>query len=355
MRGVDFLGELDNPINWKTLAVYARAVHEFTKSVPAKLTRANFARLFSVSYDDLPEMQTLSMADGYPLSFRFYPARTSGRVLILIHGSSGFGDQMHAMARQLSEHDIACVYTLTMRGHGPSEARRGHAVNHPGQMVADVARFLDHVRAETPDANITLGGHSAGGGLVVALSRTAADRQVSSYLFLAPFLGLGSPVNRPHFGGWVSLRTGVLRALTIANLFGIKRFNNATVVDFNMSACGDDPRYVGSWSFHTMLAFGPGRWIADAPPIAAHKPVLVLAGHGDECFDRSLYPQAFKVVAPQAKIPDVGSIGHWDLLVDDTAIAEIGDWLAGQALADLADMLPAASAQSRQQQMKKAS
>lgn len=304
---------------------YARAVSEFTRSTAPELPRSSFARISSMDLSDLPRRRYLAV-DGCRLGYRCYKAPSSSRVLVLVHGSGCFGDLFHQMAKTIAGRDLAQVYTLDMRGHGLSDGERGHAVRHAGDMIADIAAFIEHVKAERPDAHVTLGGHSAGGGVVLAFSRSPMRDLVSSYLFLAPFLGLGSNVNRPHFGGWVKLRGFRLRLLSFLNVLGIKRFNQTTVVDFNVGASGDK-RYTSSWSFSTLLAFGPGRWLDKVPPIPSDKPVLVLAGEGDECFAQPLYRDAFQVVAPHAQIPNAGRGGHWDLLVEPRAISELGSWL----------------------------
>src|SRR6185312_13401498 len=272
-----------------------------------------------------PAVQEFEARDGCRLAYRAYAARQSRQVVVLIHGSAGYGDQMGVIARRLAAANVATAYTIDMRGHGLSDGRTGHAVKHPWQLIDDLGDFLAQVREAHPDCSLCLAGHSAGGGLALGLARSEFDGLVESYLFLAPFLGLGNSAIRPYFGGWVSLRALKLRALTLANLFGIERFNNATVVDFDIREATDN-RYAANWSYNTMLAFGPGRWLPDAPPISAEKPVLVLAGDQDDCFDPKLYPAAFAIVAPHAGIRSAGPIGHWDLLVSEDAIAQIARW-----------------------------
>jgi alpha-beta hydrolase superfamily lysophospholipase len=200
-------------------------------------------------------------------------------------------------------------------------------VTRPDQLVDDIAAFIAHVRQADEVDSVVLGGHSAGGGLVLGAARSRPEA-ADAYLFLAPYLGLGGPASRPHFGGWVRLRILPLLAVAAANLLGVARFNDTTVLDFDPDACARDGRYVPSWSFNTLLAFGPGRWMRHAAPIPEDRPVLVLAGAGDECFDYRSYRDAFDVVAPHAENPDVGPCGHWDLLVDLKAISLIGAWLA---------------------------
>lgn len=313
-------------LSWKTLGAYARAIQALTSAPAADLKHASFEKVSAIDWADLPPAKAFDVPGGR-LGYRHYPAATSDRALVLVHGSACFGDLAHPMAQQVAGQDVAHVYTLDMRGHGLSEGPRGHSVRDPAELVDDIARFLGRLHAERPRAQITLAGHSAGGGVVLAFARSASQHLASSYIFLAPYLGLGSPLNRPHFGGWVRLRGLTLKALTLANLLGITRFNEATVVDFNVEAAGD-PRYVASWSFNTLLAFGPGRWLADAPPLPRRKPVLVIAGQDDECFVQPLYRSAFDQVAPHAEVVDIGRGGHWDLLVSPRTVAAVIGWLS---------------------------
>ena len=313
-------------VEWKTLFSYERALRSFMRAGRPKLPLNAFSRLFAMSVRELPRARTFDPGDGGALGYRCYESEADVH-LVLVHGAGCFGDQLHQIALAVARSGRAQAYTLDMRGHGLSDGERGHAVTRPGQIVEDVGAFLVRLRAERPDDRIILAGHSAGGGVVLGVSRTAADALVDGYVFLAPYVGLGSPSVRPYFGGWTSLHAARLRALVAANLFGITRFNGATVVEFDRDACTLDHRFVRSWSFNTMLAFGAGRWIERATPIAPGKPVLLLAGENDECFNQPLYREAFSVIAPHAAMPPVGACGHFDLLVDQTAIGEIAGWL----------------------------
>ncbi|HUO21479.1 MAG TPA: alpha/beta fold hydrolase [Caulobacteraceae bacterium] len=340
----------DHHVNWRSLLAYVRALDDFTRAGGALLNPSSFERINAASVVAMPPVQTFEASDHGALAYRVYPARASRQVMVMIHGSGGFGDQMAVMADRLARANVATVYTPDIRGHGRSPGPRGHAVRHPRQLVDDLIAFMGHVRAAHPDAKISLAGHSAGGGLALGFARTAeAEDLVDSYVFLAPFLGLGCAANRPFFGGWVGLRAMTLRALTLANLFGVERFNDTTVVEFDTRGAAGDA-YADSWSYNTMLAFGPGRWLPDARPLSSDKPVLVLAGTRDECFDASLYADAFAVAAPHADIRTLGPIGHWDLLVDDQTTLQMADWLARQALDDLVRLAPSAPEQRLQQQ-----
>jgi non-heme chloroperoxidase len=313
-------------VGWKTLLAYERALRQFAANPSVNLSYSAFAGLSAIDAATLPTRFFFATRDGQKLGFRCYEA-DSGIQLVLIHGAGCFGDQMHQIADRIAKAGQARTYTLNMRGHGLSEGERGHAVTGPRQIVEDISEFLAWLKAQRPNDRIVLAGHSAGGGVVLGVSRTQGRNLVSGYIFLAPYLGLGSPTVRPQFGGWVKVRGWTFRALVLLNLFGIKRFNQTTVVEFNMDACLHDPRFVRDWSFNTTLAFGPGNWLANATAIPAEKPVLVLAGESDQCFVEALYRDAFQTIAPHADMPAIGPRGHWDILVDPTAIAILEAWL----------------------------
>jgi non-heme chloroperoxidase len=313
-------------VGWKTLLACERALRQFTVNPSGSLSYSAFAGLSAIDAATLPSRLFFTARDGQKLGFRCYEA-DSGIQLVLIHGAGCFGDQMHQIANRIARTGRARTYTLNVRGHGLSDGERGHAVTGARQIVDDVSEFLVWLKAQRPNDRIVLAGHSAGGGVVLGVSRTQARNLISGYIFLAPYLGLGSPTVRPHFGGWVKVRSWIFRTLILLNLLGIKRFNHTTVVEFNMDACLHDPRFVRDWSFNTTLAFGPGNWHARATAIPAEKPVLLLAGKSDQCFVEALYRDAFQTIAPHADMPAIGALGHWDILVNLQAIAALEAWL----------------------------
>jgi pimeloyl-ACP methyl ester carboxylesterase len=316
-------------LNWTTLGQYYRAASEFTTTPHVALPGDSFTRLSAMDVSMLPALATLTTSDGCMLAYRQYAARIdAGRIVVLIHGSAGYGDQLHALASGIAESGEAHVYTLDMRGHGLSGGSPGHAIRDVEQPCKDIAEFVELLGTVAPGAQIILGGHSAGGGLVLRFCRSPAGRHVTACLFLAPYLGIGSPTIRPLFGGWVRVRASRLRALAVATVLGIKRFNDATVVSFDLAGCSNRQSYTPSWSFNTLLAMGPGCWTPTAPPIDRDKAVLVVAGARDECFRAEAYHEAFQIIAPQAEVRIVTAIGHWDVLVDSRAIAIAIDWLS---------------------------
>jgi non-heme chloroperoxidase len=308
------------------LWAYAKSLRLFMGFRP-NLPSTSFLRLAAVDLSHQPEADIFVLSDGYKLTFRHYRAQ-QGRetAFVLVHGSAGYGGQFHAIAQALRvQHDID-VYTLDMRGHGAAAAQRGHGVHDPNRLCEDLQQFLETVATRFP--KVVLGGHSTGGGLVLRSIRNGIDDVVSGYVFLAPYLGLGSPIMRPHFGGWVHIKIGLLAGIFVANFFGIRSFNDARVISFDLTSCPDAWRYTPLWSFNMLLAFGPDIWSANALPIARDKPVLVLAGSADQCFVSRNYSKAFTSLAPHSKVVIVDGCGHWDLLVSKVTVKHLANSFA---------------------------
>jgi len=321
----------DDPtdLSWSTLWHYERAAEELTKEPGVRLPSDSFARLSAMDISDLPVPRTITASGGCKLAFRHYVGRSDGAtVVVLIHGSAGHGAQLHPLASGIAASGTAQVYTLDMRGHGLSGGRPGHAVLHADQLCEDIAEFMAFSDRTQPRSRIVLGGHSAGGGLALRFSRSRAGRRVSGYFFVTPYLGLGSPTIRPLFGGWIRIHMARVRALMLANALGMRQFNNATVVSFDLTDCPDSESYTPNWSFSTVLAMGPGRWPPDAKGIDRDKAVLVVTAERDECFYTDAYPEAFSILAPHAEVRTIRNVGHWDVLVDPELVTIVSGWLS---------------------------
>src|SRR6201996_1780672 len=62
----------------------------------------------AVDRSTMPPLSRFSARDGTELAYRHYPARgaTSGKVAILVHGSSGSSAAVHALADALAVHGV---------------------------------------------------------------------------------------------------------------------------------------------------------------------------------------------------------------------------------------------------------
>ena len=315
-------------VGWRTLARYARAAHEFSATPAVSLSSSCFERIAAADLAALPPVQMFRMSDGADIAYRHYQVNGKPRVaVILLHGSAGHAGQLHGVAQAIVAANSAEVYSLDMRGHGASPGRRGHEVRHEDQLHTDICEFVGFVDRSAPSLPIVIGGHSAGGGLVLRFCRSPAGQRVAGCLLLAPYLGLGSATVRPLFGGWVSLHVNRMQVLTFLNLLEISRFNETTVTRFNLGILADDPNYTPNWSFNTTMAFSPGLWWDEVPPIDRSIAVLSVCGDRDDCFFPEAYPPAFVIVAPHAELKMVAGCGHWDILVDSQVSNAVTEWL----------------------------
>ena len=96
----------------------------------------------SVDLSSLPAIERFQARDGTWLGFRHYAAggAPTGRVAIVIHGSSGSsGGTIHALSQALAAHGVE-TFAVDMRGHGTSGTRGD--IGYVGQLEDDLADFV---------------------------------------------------------------------------------------------------------------------------------------------------------------------------------------------------------------------
>jgi alpha-beta hydrolase superfamily lysophospholipase len=287
----------------------------------------SFARLLAAGDEGWPAVDPITLRDGTSLACRRYPA-LGHTTLLLVHGAASHSGHWHTLARAVAEAGAASVVAVDMRGHGLSGERRGDEVAYADQLRDDLVDLVDALRADAGASRLIVGGHSAGGGLVLRAAADLETRGVDGYLLLAPFLGAASPATRPGLGGWVRLNTRRIKALTALGQVGVAALHRLPVMTFNLPLACRDGREPLSWSYLTMQAFGPRRGAADAQSIPPDRPVLLIAGGGDECFVAGQYDAALRPYLPHLDIRLVADVGHWDLLVDAEVIRDIAGWLS---------------------------
>src|SRR5262249_18730892 len=78
----------------------------------------------AVDRSTMPPLSRFSARDGTELAYRHYPARgpSSGKIAILVHGSSGSSAAAHGLADALAARGVE-TYAPDIRGHGGSGSR----------------------------------------------------------------------------------------------------------------------------------------------------------------------------------------------------------------------------------------
>src|SRR3954452_1737070 len=112
--------------------------------------------------EGIPPLLYFQARDGSRLAYRHYAPRepTTGRVAVLIHGSSGSSVAVHPLAKALAARGVES-FAPDIRGHGASGTRGD--IGYIGQLEDDMADLVGFVRTTMPSAPLTLVGHSSGG------------------------------------------------------------------------------------------------------------------------------------------------------------------------------------------------
>jgi alpha-beta hydrolase superfamily lysophospholipase len=283
----------------------------------------SFEELF-IDYTDLPNLQSYTARDGAQLNYRYYPADTADRVLILLHGSGWHSQYFLNLADTLSSQNIAHIYTPDLRGHGENPIRRGD-VDYIDQYEDDLADFIRVIRTDHPNKSLIMGGHSSGGGLALRFGGSQYGNQVDAYLLLAPFLKHNAPTARKDSGGWAVPFNGRIAGLSMLNNIGIRVFNHLEVIRFNMPIEARDGTETLSYTYRLNTAYHPENYKKDLAAI--QQPLLVLIGTADEAFLPEQYEPTVTKHNPAAQVELLPGVNHNGIVVGDDVQPIVSAWL----------------------------
>lgn len=288
-----------------------------TANPPPPLTAVTRA-IMGVEYRDLPHLDYFTARDGASLAYRTYRAETGDHIAVLIHGSSGDSHAMHAVGLALANSGIT-AHALDIRGHGAS-GRKGD-IDYVGQLDDDLADFVAMLRSEHPKAQLTMIGHSSGGGFTL---RTAGGRNrhlFDRYLLLAPLLHQEAPTTRPNAGGWAQAFVPRIIGLSILDRLGLPWFQHLPVLAFALPPEAAS-KATTTYSYRLQLSFRPhDDYLGDVRAIA--KPTRVLVGANDELFIADQYAPLLEPIQPKLSVKVLPGISHIDIVMKPTALAAI--------------------------------
>ena len=312
---------------WALAATGALALL-LTAMVATPLTRPPELRSIAetaraVDRSTMPPLSRFAARDGTDLAYRHYPARgtATGKIAILVHGSSGSSVAAHALADALAAHGIE-TFAPDIRGHGGSGTRGD--VAYLGQLEDDMADLVALIRKSTSEP-ITLLGHSAGGGFALRLASSPIKDQFARTILLSPYLGYDAPTNRPQSGGWASadvprfLGIGVLRRLGIGCCQALPTL--AFAVPPN-----SEKILASTYSYRLMRNFATRGYRDDLAAVT--KPLTLIAGADDELMLADKYADAVHAVLPSAEVKLIAGANHMDVVSTAKAVNEIADYVA---------------------------
>ncbi|WP_310449903.1 DUF6622 family protein [Sulfuritalea sp.] len=271
-----------------------------------------------IDYQGLPALSRHTARDGTALAYRAYPARDARRVAVLIHGSSGDSHAMHAVGLALARAGIA-AYALDMRGHGAS-GRRGD-IDYVGQLDDDLADFVAGRRAAHPGAQLSLVGHSSGGGFALRIAGGPLGALFDRYLLLAPMLHQQAPTTRPQAGDWVRVFVPRMIGLSLLDALGLPWFQQLPVLAFALPAEAA-ARTTPTYSYRLQRNFRPREdYLADVRAIS--RPTRVLVGGADELFIAERYAPLLEAQQPLLRVTLLPGVSHIGLVVDPPALAAL--------------------------------
>ena len=283
----------------------------------------------NVDRSTMPALQRFSARDGTELAYRHYPARgpSSGRIAILVHGSSGSGIVMHTLADALAARGVA-AWVPDIRGHGGSGTRGD--IGYLGQLEDDLADLVALVRKTSPDEPLTLLGLSAGGGFALRVAGSPIQNLFARTVLLAPYLGYDAPTNRPNSGGWASADMPRIAALVMMHRTGINCCEGLPVLAFAVAP--NSERYLApTYSFRLLVNFGTSSYKTDLA--AAKGPMTLFAGTADELMFADKFEEAIRAVAPKADVKLIEGVNHMAIVSAPNAVAAIAEDVATRGAA----------------------
>jgi alpha-beta hydrolase superfamily lysophospholipase len=282
----------------------------------------------AVDRSNMPPLSRFSARDGTELAYRHYPARgpSSGKIAILVHGSSGSSASAHALADALAAHGVE-TYAPDIRGHGGSGTRGDIA--YVGQLENDMADLVALVRKTSPTEPLTLLGHSAGGGFALRIAASPIQNLFARTVLLAPYLGHDAPTNRPGSGGWASADIPRFLGLTVLHRIGIDCCESLPTLAFAVPANSErilNPHY----SYRLMRNFATRGYQVDFA--TAHHPITLISGASDELMLADKYADAVHAVAPSVEVKLIAGVDHMGIVCNAQAVSAVADDVANKRM-----------------------
>jgi alpha-beta hydrolase superfamily lysophospholipase len=276
----------------------------------------------AVDRSDMPGIDRFHARDGTELGYRHYPAASpvTAQIAIVVHGSSGSSVAVHALAKGLAARGVE-TFAPDIRGHGAS-GTRGDIV-YIGQLEDDLADLVGEIRKKSPNAPLTLLGHSSGGGFALRVAGSPIQNLFERTVLLSPYLGYDAPSSRKDAGGWASPDIPRFLALTLLHRLGIVCCESLPTIAFAV-APDSKPILAATYSYRLMRNFGSSASYRD-DLAAAGKPVALIAGAADEL----MFPDKYKdAVGPRIPVRLIDGINHMEIVSAPAAVSAIADDVA---------------------------
>jgi len=285
----------------------------------------------TVDLSSLPAIERFQARDGTWLGFRHYGAdgAPTGRVAIVIHGSSGSsGGTIHALSQALATHGVE-TFAVDMRGHGTSGTRGD--IGYVGQLEDDLADFVAVLRNTVPSAPLTLIGHSAGGGFSMRVAGSPIQNLFERFVLLAPYLGYDAPSTRPDSGGWARADIPRILGLLALRAIGVNCCEALPVLALAVPP-NSEKTLVSTYTDRLMRNFAVrGDFRRDLA--AATRPLTIISGADDELMFSDKYAEAVRGAKVAVDVKVLDGINHMGIVAAPKAISIVAEDVATRAMA----------------------
>jgi alpha-beta hydrolase superfamily lysophospholipase len=287
----------------------------------------------TVDLSSLPAVERFQARDGTWLGFRHYGAggTPTGRVAIVIHGSSGSsGGTIHALSQGLAAHGVE-TFAVDMRGHGTSGTRGD--IGYVGQFEDDLTDFVTVLRKAVPSAPLTLVGHSAGGGFGLRVAGSPIQSLFERFVLLAPYLGYDAPSTRPDSGGWARADIPRIVGLLALRAIGVNCCEALPVLSLAVPP-NSAKTLVSTYTDRLMRNFAV-RDDFRRDLAAATKPLTIISGADDELMFSEKYAEAVRGAKVAVDVKVLDGINHMAIVAAPKAISIVAEDVATRAMAGL--------------------
>ncbi|MBK6264744.1 lysophospholipase [Marivirga sp. S37H4] len=110
------------------------------------------------------------------------------KILLIIHGLGDHAVRYQHVAEYFGKEGYSSA-VLTLRGHGKSDGKRGHAPSME-QLVLDVEYFVRQIRCNHIDARLYLYGHSMGGNIILNYLLKDQSSEINAGIVTSPWIKL---------------------------------------------------------------------------------------------------------------------------------------------------------------------
>jgi alpha-beta hydrolase superfamily lysophospholipase len=165
------------------------------------------------------------------------------KIVLIVHGHGEHAGRFQKVAEYFNEKGFS-VFALTLRGHGNSKGKKGHAPSME-QLLTDIEYFIRFVRVDYLNADLYLYGHSMGGNIILNYLAKDQSNEITAGIATSPWIKLAfePPKWKVNLGNWVAdiipslIQPSGLKAEEISSIKEeVKKYENDPLIHDKVSA-----------------------------------------------------------------------------------------------------------------------